>query len=65
MTREQVEHEYHRLLKEQLEEEDRIIKQAKEAGKLKPGLDGDRELLAGSTEKFFQKVQELRNSLDE
>lgn len=65
MTREQIELEYRRLLKEQLEEEEKIMKMAKEDGTWKPGLDSNRELFTGSTEKFFQKVQELRNRLDE
>lgn len=65
MTKEQIEHEYRKLLKEQIEEEEKIIKQAKEDGRLTPGLDGNRELFAGSSERFFQKVQELQKSLDE
>ncbi len=65
MTREQIEQEYHKLLKEHIKERGNILREAREAGTLDPGLDGNRELFKNVSEKFFRKVQELRDSLDE
>lgn len=65
MTREQIEQEYRKLMKEYLEEEDRIVKRAKEAGTWKPGLDSNRELFKDASDKFKKRIQELRDSLDE
>ncbi|MCM1193344.1 MAG: hypothetical protein NC123_16410 [Butyrivibrio sp.] len=65
MTREQIEQEYRVLLKEWNDEEDDIMKKAKESGTWKPGLDSNRELFAGITEKYWKRIQELRDSLDE
>lgn len=65
MTREQIEQEYRKLLKEQLEEREKIIKKAKEAGTLNPGLDSNRELFKDASDKFKKRIQELKDSLDE
>lgn len=65
MTRKQIEQEYRKLLKEQLEEREKIIKKAKEAGILKPGLDSNRELFKDASDKFKRRIQELKDSLDE
>jgi hypothetical protein len=65
MTREQIEQEYRKAMKEYLEEEDRIVKRAKEAGILKPGLDSNRELFKDASDRFKKRIQELKDSLDE
>lgn len=65
MTREQIEQEYRKLMKEQIEEREKIIKQAKEAGTLKPGLDSNRELFKDASDRFKKRIQELKDSLDE
>lgn len=65
MTREQIEQEYRRLFKEHVEEREKIMREAKEAGILKPGLDTNRELFVEATERFQRRIQELKDSLDE
>ena len=43
MTKEQVEEEYRKLLRETIAAEDRIMKEAEENGTWKPGLDSNKE----------------------
>lgn len=65
MTREQIDQEYRRLLREHNRECENIMREAKEAGIWEPGLDGNRELFVEATEKFQRRIQELKDSLDE
>lgn len=65
MTREQIEQEYHKLMREHINEIENIIKDAKEAGTLEPGLDGNRELFKEANKNFLDRVQALRDSLVE
>lgn len=65
MTREQIEQEYRKLLKEHIREREDIMKKAKEAGTWEPGLDGNQELFKDVSRKFWERIQELRDSLDE
>ena len=65
MTKEQVEEEYRKLLHETIAAENRIIKEAKESGKWKPGLDSNKELFKDIKKEFYRKINELKNSVDE
>lgn len=65
MTREQAEQEYRKLLKERQDEADRIIAQAKAEGKWIGGLDSNRELFKGISEKYYKRIKELQASIDE
>lgn len=65
MTREQAEQEYRKLLSEWQDEEDNIMKKAKEAGTWRPGLDSNRELFKEGTQKYIERLKELRASIDE
>lgn len=64
MTREQAEQEYRKLLQEHVKERENIMREAKEAGTLEPGLDGNRALFKEVTEKFIKKINELQASID-
>lgn len=65
MTKEQVEEEYRKLLRETIAEENRIMKEAKENGTWKPGLDSNKELFVEVKKEFYRKIDELKNSVDE
>lgn len=65
MTSKQAEQEYRKLLNEWNEEEDNIMKKAKEDGTWKPGLDSNRELFKGISEKYYKRIKELQASVDE
>lgn len=65
MTREQANKEYRQLLHDWNKEEDEIIEQAKREGRLKPGLDSNRELFVETKQKYMKKIQELKDSVDE
>lgn len=65
MTKEQVEEEYRKLLRETIAAEDRIMKEAEENGTWKPGLDSNKELFKDIKKEFYRKINELKNSVDE
>ncbi|MCX4341332.1 MAG: hypothetical protein OSJ72_17020 [Lachnospiraceae bacterium] len=65
MTREQANKEYRQLLHDWNEESDSIIERAKREGRLKPGLDSNRELFVETDQKYMKKIQELKDSVDE
>ena len=65
MTKEQVEEEYRKLLRETIAAEDRIMKEAEENGTWKPGLDSNKELFKDIKKEFYRKIDELKNSVDE
>lgn len=65
MTREQANREYRQLLHDWNKEEEDIIEQAKREGRLKPGLDSNRELFVETKQKYMKKIQELKDSVDE
>lgn len=65
MTREQANKEYRQLLHDWNKEEDEIIEQAEREGRLKPGLDSNRELFVETKQKYMKKIQELKDSVDE
>lgn len=65
MTREQIEQEYRKLMKERIEEGEKIMKQAKENGTWEPGLDGNHELFKDISDRYKKRIQELKDSLDE
>ena len=65
MTKEQVEEEYRKLLRETIAEENRIMKESEENGTWKPGLDSNKELFKDIKKEFYRKINELKNSVDE
>ena len=65
MTREEIQKEYLKLLDENVRENQKIAKNAKENGLWKPGLDANRDLFAESNRRFKKKIDELKNMLDE
>lgn len=65
MDREQAEQEYKKLRRQWLIESEQIIEQAKKEGRLKPGLDTNRELFAESDKKFMDTIRKLKESVDE
>ena len=56
MTKEQVEEEYRKLLRETIAAEDRIMKEAEENGTWKPGLDSNKELFKDIKKEFYRKI---------
>lgn len=65
MTRGQANKEYRQLLRDWNKEEDEIIERAEREGRLKPGLDSNRELFVETKQKYMKKIQELKDSVDE
>lgn len=65
MNKEQAEQEYKKLRREWVDESEQIIKKAKEEGRLKPGLDSNKELFADSDKKFKDAIKKLKESIDE
>ena len=65
MTRERAQQEYEKLLREWNEEEDKIIEQAKKEGRLKPGLDSNRELFVETGKKYRERITKLKESIDD
>lgn len=60
MNREQAQTEYLELLNRKLDEERRIIEDAKQKGIWQPGLDSNRELFASLDAKYARKIEELK-----
>ena len=60
MNREQVQAEYLDLLNKKLDEEEKIIEDAKKRGIWKDGLDTNRELFKDLDVEFKRKIMELK-----
>lgn len=60
MNREQVQAEYLDLLNKKLDEEEKIIEDAKKRGIWKDGLDTNRELFKDLDVEFSRKIKELK-----
>jgi hypothetical protein len=60
MNREQVQAEYLDLLNKKLDEEEKIIEDAKKRGIWKDGLDTNRELFKDLDVEFSRKIMELK-----
>ncbi len=65
MNKEQAEQEYKELRRKWVNESEQIIEQAKKEGKLKPGLDSDRELFVETDKKFMDAIKKLQESVGE
>ena len=65
MTKEQAQEKYLELLKQKLEDEDEIMKEAKKTGTWKMGLDSNRDLFKESNNEFMKKVEQLKSMVDE
>lgn len=64
MTKEQVQEEYIALLKKRMQEEERIIKEAKEQGRWRSGLDANQDLFLELNQEFAKKVELLKSMVD-
>lgn len=60
MNREQAQTEYLELLNKKLDEEKKIIEDAKRKGIWKAGLDSNRELFAALDAEYAKKIEELK-----
>ena len=60
MNREQAQTEYLDLLNKKVDEENKIIEDAKRKGIWKPGLDSNRELFKELDVEFARKIEELK-----
>lgn len=65
MTREEIQKEYLKLLDENARENQEIIKNAKENGLWKPGLDANKGLFTESNLRLKTKIEELKNMVVE
>ena len=63
MTKEQIQDEYIKTLRDWNEEVDRIIKDAKENGNWEPGLDSNQELFAEVDRKYKDKIELLKKQI--
>ena len=64
MNKEQIQSEYLKLLKQKVKDEDKIMKEAKEKGIWKPGLDANNGLFVELNEEFQKKVNLLKSMVD-
>lgn len=64
MNREQIQAEYLNLLSEKCQQEDEIVKKAKENGTWMPGLDSNKELFSELDKDYNDKIEELKRKLD-
>ena len=64
MNKEQIQAEYLELLNRKIDEESRIIEDAKKRGIWKEGLDSNEELFAELKASFEKQVEELKSKLD-
>ena len=60
MNREQAQAEYLELLNKKVDEEKKIIEEAKQKGTWKDGLDSNRELFAALDAEYAKKIEELK-----
>lgn len=65
MTKEQAQSEYLKLLNKHIDEEKRIMEDAKKKGIWDSGLDSNRELFKKSNEEFMKKVELIKSMVDE
>ncbi len=65
MTREQAEIEYKKIMKNSLDRENEIVKDAKKKGIWKMGLDSNNELFQELYEETWRKISVLKTMVDE
>lgn len=65
MTREQAEIEYKKIMKNSLDRESEIVKDAKKKGIWKMGLDSNNELFQELYEETWRKISVLKTMVDE
>lgn len=63
MNREQAQAEYLDLLNKKLDEEERIVEDAKQKGIWRDGLDSNRELFTELDAEFAKKIEELKERM--
>lgn len=65
MNREQVQAEYLELLNKKLDEEKKIIEDAKQKGIWRDGLDSNRDLFAELDAEFARKIEKLKEKYND
>lgn len=60
MNKKQIQEEYLNLINEKVDEENKIIADAKKTGIWKAGLDSNKELFAEIDEKYARRIAELK-----
>lgn len=64
MNKEQIQAEYLKLLNKKIDDEEKIIEDAKKKGIWKEGLDSNRELFTELDAEFAKNVELLKSKLD-
>lgn len=64
MTKEQAQKEFLKLLEQKVKEEDKIIKDAKEKGLWKQGLDSNNELFIDLNNEYKKKIELLKSLIE-
>ena len=64
MNKDQAQSEYLNILKQYFDDKDKIIKDAKAKGTLKPGLDSNKELFAELDKEFHNKIELLKTMVN-
>lgn len=65
MTKEQAQDEYLKLLNKKIDDEEKIMKDAKKKGIWKQGLDSNKELFAEINSEFNKKIEVLKSMIDD
>ena len=64
MIKEQAQKEFLKLLEQKVKEEDKIIKDAKEKGLWKQGLDSNNELFIDLNNEYKKKIELLKSLIE-
>ena len=65
MNKAQAQSEYLKILKKKIKAEDKIMKEAKENGTWKSGLDSNNYLFEGINKEFNEKLELLKQMVDD